>query len=74
MKGHHFTLTRISRELGDPGQQIQKWASGNRKSLPWPLLLRVCNLTRIPLKDLATGKQMAMAAMIAGILEQDRAA
>ncbi len=74
MKSHHFTLTRLSGEVGDAGQQIQRWASGNRKSLPWPLLLRVCNLTRIPLKDLATAEQMTMAAMIAGILKQDKAA
>lgn len=56
----------IASEIGDPGGQIAKWASGARKQIPLRLLVAVSRYTGIPVAMLATPAQLDVVQLASG--------
>lgn len=68
-----ITLTYASKELDDPGGQIQRFTSGDRGSLPLSLLVRTCIWTELPLVDLASDRQWMQVGLIVALVDRDDA-
>lgn len=68
-----LTCPAISGEIGDDGQQIAKWASGGRPSLPFHLVVALCRWSGEPLEDFATEEQVAQARKAGAVVARDLA-
>jgi len=70
---HKLTVPEVARRMGPPGAQLNKWAYGNRETMPIHCVLALCRVTGEPFRAFASREQIRLAADIRDQLEAERA-
>lgn len=70
-EGRDLSVAAVSEQIGDPGGQLAKWASGSRAKLPIQLLVALARHTGLPLEVLASRDQVRMVRELVALTGED---
>lgn len=66
-RANNYSPGKVSKKIGDPGRQVQRWTSGDRDQLSLRLLCKLSKLSGIPIQRLATREQANLIRDLVGL-------